>query len=113
MNNFSTNFKALRLSHGLTKESIAKYLSLSVKTIEKYESSKQDISLIHLEKLANLFGIEAYDLLEKEGVNQQISKSLDFSNFTFEDMNGVAAFHKIVNNYLKMKVLRNGNLRKL
>ncbi len=105
--------KALRLSHGLTKESIAEYLGVSVNSIEKYEVSKQDVSLIHLEKLTNLFGIEAYDLLKMESVNQQISQSLDFSNFTLEDMKGIAAFHKVVNNYLKIKVLRNGRLRKL
>ena len=105
MNNLPRNLKTLRLNYGLSKKSIANYLGVQSSMINYYETGERNISLEHLEKLANLFGINSYDLLEQNAENQQIINNFSskFAKLTSEDMNGIAAFQKVVRNYLNMK----------
>ena len=99
------NLLALRQRHGLTQESLANYLGVARPTISYYETGERNIPLEHLEKLANFFGIDTYDLLEENTENQQSMVAFAFraDELNSEDMNGIAAFRKVVRNYLKMK----------
>lgn len=107
MNNLSRNLTTLRLNYGLSKESIANYLDVPSSMINCYETGERKIPLEHLEKLANFFGINSYDLLEQNAENQQIINNFSskFAKLTSEDMNGIAAFQKVVRNYLNMKAI--------
>lgn len=99
------NLLALRQRHGLTQESLANYLGVARPTISYYETGERNVPLEHLEKLANFFGIDTYDLLEGNTENQQSMVAFAFraDELNSEDMNGIAAFRKVVRNYLKMK----------
>lgn len=99
------NLLALRQRHGLTQESLASYLGVARPTISYYETGERNVPLEHLEKLANFFGIDTYDLLEENTENQQSMVAFAFraDELNSEDMNGIAAFRKVVRNYLKMK----------
>lgn len=99
------NLLALRQRHGLTQESLANYLGVARPTISYYETGERNVPLEHLEKLANFFGIDTYDLLEENTENQQSMIAFAFraDELNSEDMNGIAAFRKVVRNYLKMK----------
>ncbi len=99
------NLLALRQRHGLTQESLANYLGVARPTISYYETGERNVPLEHLEKLANFFGIDTYDLLEENTENQQSMVAFAFraDELNSEDMNGIAAFRKVVRNYLKMK----------
>ena len=99
------NLLALRQRHGLSQESLASYLGVARPTISYYETGERNVPLEHLEKLANFFGIDTYDLLEENTENQQSMVAFAFraDELNAEDMNGIAAFRKVVRNYLKMK----------
>lgn len=99
------NLQALRQRHGLSQESLASYLGVARPTISYYETGERNVPLEHLEKLANFFGIDTYDLLEENTENQQSMVAFAFraDELNSEDMNGIAAFRKVVRNYLKMK----------
>lgn len=99
------NLLALRQRHGLSQESLASYLGVARPTISYYETGERNVPLEHLEKLANFFGIDTYDLLDENTENQQSMVAFAFraDELNSEDMNGIAAFRKVVRNYLKMK----------
>lgn len=99
------NLLALRQRHGLTQESLASYLGVARPMISYYEKGERNVPLEHLEKLANFFGIDTYDFFEEITENQQSMVAFAFraDELNREDMNGIAAFRKVVRNYLKMK----------
>jgi len=98
------NIAQIRKQQGFTQDHLAAYLNVSRVQISHYESGKRNISVTELNKLADLFGVEISDLLEDE---------LDLQNLNFafayrcdnnqQDLNQIAAFKKIVLNYIKME----------
>jgi transcriptional regulator with XRE-family HTH domain len=97
--------KALRERHELSQERLADYLGVARPMISYYETNERVIPLEHLEKLANFFGIDAYDFLEENTENQQMLVAFAFraDELQTEDMKSIAEFRKVVRNYLKMK----------
>ena len=89
---------------GYTQDQIAKYLGVDRSTISHYETGDRDASLVHLSKLADLFGIELEDLSEPDGVNKAANLAFAFrrDGFDEQDMESIASFQKIVKNYVKM-----------
>lgn len=104
------NIASYRKKMGYTQDHIANFLGTDRSTVSKYESNEREISIVNLEKLANLFGIELEDLLEENSVHQTASLAFAFrsSGMDENDMSGVAEFQKIVKNYLKIKALAHG-----
>jgi transcriptional regulator with XRE-family HTH domain len=102
------NILQYRTLTDLTQQQIADYLGVTRELISLIEKGKREISLSNLNKLANLFGTELEDLLEED--MQMANTKLAFafrSEETEEDLEQIAAFKKIVLNYLKMDSLRN------
>jgi len=99
------NLQALRQRHGLPQERLAEYLGVARPMISYYENAERPIPLEHLEKLADFYGIDTYDLLEETPENQQTMVAFAFraDELQPEDMESIAAFRKVVKNYLKMK----------
>ncbi len=109
--NVANNLLALRQRHGLSQENIANYLGVARPIISYYETGERSIALEHIEKLADFFGIDAYDLLDESPVNQQSMIAFAFraEELKQEDMIGIATFRKVVRNYLKMKEVAKRN----
>ncbi|MEA5260655.1 helix-turn-helix transcriptional regulator [Arcicella aquatica] len=101
----ANNLLALRQRHGLSQENIANYLGIARPMVSYYETGERNIPLEHLEKLADFFGIDAYDLLDENPSIQQSIVAFAFraDELNADNMNGIAAFRKVVRNYLKMK----------
>lgn len=100
-----TNIHQFRDRLGSTQSSVAEYLGISRELISYYETGARPVPTDHLQKLADLFGIDAYDLLEADSAQQQANMAFAFraDELTPEDLGSIAAFQRIVNNYLKMK----------
>lgn len=105
----SENLKNYRQNLGLTQEQVSEFLDVDRSTISHYENGEREISLVHLKKLSNLFGVEIEELLEKDS-------SLRSANFAFafrsdgivqEDLKSIASFQRVVKNYVKMVKLSN------
>lgn len=105
------NIRQFRERLGFTQASVANYLGVAREQISYYETGARSVSTDHLQKLADLFGIDAYDLLDPDSFQRQLNIALAFraDQFTAEDLTSMAAFKRIVKNYHKMKLrLANG-----
>lgn len=66
MNNFlSSNIKHLRTQAGMTQNDLAKKLNKDYSTIGKWELGERNPSTLDLFKLADIFGVQERDLIDK------------------------------------------------
>jgi transcriptional regulator with XRE-family HTH domain len=98
------NIKNYRQKFGYNQDHIANYLGVDRTTLSKYESAEREISLLHLNKLADIFGIEVEDLIEPQAANKIANLAFAFRSEGIEeqDLKSIASFQKVVKNYLKM-----------
>lgn len=99
------NIRLFRERLALSQTALADYLGVSHAMISHYETGNRPVSTDHLQKLADLFGIDAYDLFETDVVQKQANLAFAFraQELTPTDLVSIASFQRIVNNYLKMK----------
>lgn len=101
------NIKAFREKLGLNQESVANFLGVTREMISYYEQGNRNIPTVSISKLANLFGVDEYDLFEPNAEQASANVALAFriNDFNEVDLESMAKFRKIVNNYLGMKRL--------
>ena len=99
------NISSLRNKLALSQQQVADYLGIKRENISYYENGNREIPLEHLEKLADLFGVELYDLMESDLVNQKATLAFAFraDQVDVKDLQNISRFKKIVKNYIKMK----------
>ncbi|POY37700.1 XRE family transcriptional regulator [Flavobacterium alvei] len=99
--------KGLREKYGYTQDKVANYLGIKREMISFYENEGREIPLDVLEKLSDLFGVEL-DVFFVDNVDDALAEVVfafrkdDMDN---DDMDNMAAFGKIVKNYLKINNL--------
>lgn len=102
-----SNLKAYRQKLGYTQEDLAKFIGIDRTLISHYENGTREITLVHMNKFADLFGIEADDFLVNN--SSEIKANLAFAfrsdGMEKEDLSSIAEFQKIVKNYIKMTTL--------
>jgi transcriptional regulator with XRE-family HTH domain len=106
-----SNISALRSKLALTQLQLADYLGIKRENISYYETGNREIPVEHLEKLADLFGVELYDLLESDLTNQKANLAFAFraDQIDEKDLENISRFKKIVKNYIKMKEFMSSN----
>jgi transcriptional regulator with XRE-family HTH domain len=99
------NIRQFRERMQLSQNAVADYLGVARETISYYENGNRPAPTSHLQRLADLFGIDAYDFFEADAIEQDINVAFAFraDTLTTEDLDSIAAFRRIVNNYRKMK----------
>jgi transcriptional regulator with XRE-family HTH domain len=97
--------KLLREANGFTQENISDYLEIKRSTYSNYETGERETPWSILEKLANLYGCDQYDLeCEDDSILKGvIACSFRVDSLSVEDMRQVALFKQMVMNYVKMK----------
>lgn len=97
--------KLLREANHFTQENVADYLGIKRSTYSNYETGDREAPWAVLEKLANLYGCEQYDLEseDQDVLRGVIACAFRVESMSVEDMKQVAAFKQLVMNYLKMK----------
>ncbi len=105
------NLKDFRLKYDYTQDDIGKYLGLDRSAIGHFEIADRDMSMIHLSKLADLFGVEIEDFTQPELIKKQANFAFAFRRDGFDDtdLESMASFNKIVKNYIKMNEIDNIN----
>ncbi|WP_269225079.1 helix-turn-helix domain-containing protein [Flavobacterium eburneipallidum] len=99
--------KGLREKYGYTQDKVANYLGIKREMISFYENESREIPLDVLERLSDLFGVEL-DVFFVDNVDDALAEVVfafrkdDMDN---DDMDNMAAFGKIVKNYLKINNL--------
>lgn len=101
------NLKRLREANGFTQDKLADYLKIGRSAYSNYECGERETPLEILERLANLYGCELYTLYDE---NQDVIKGVlatafRVDNLSSQDMAQIAAFKRVVMNYLKMDML--------
>lgn len=92
--------RVLREKFKYTQDEVSKYLGISQPAYLKYEREETEISMEGLEKLARLYGIDEYDILE--GNMEQICFAYAFRRDGMTNLEDVAHFQQIVKNYIMM-----------
>lgn len=103
--NVGENLKILRNAQNFNQSTVAEYLGLKNHTIiSYYESGERSISLEHLNKLADLFGVDLDDILNKKPNEQKLDKMLAYRKEELmpEDLEKIASFHQIIKGYIKL-----------
>lgn len=79
MKQLSSKIKDLREARGLSPEELAERLGFAKSTVWAYESGKKQVSVVHLERLADFFEISVDSLLSR---NERII-NVDLQNTNF------------------------------
>lgn len=97
------NITSLREKRGYTSQQVANYLGISKSEFISIESGKNKINISELEKLSELFGIDAYDFYEKNINADHLIFAFKAKQISSDDLKSIACFMKIVRNYQRMK----------
>lgn len=101
------NIKLMRQANSLTQESVADFLGIGRSAYSNYESGTRELPLAAMEKLADLYGCDIYTLYEENSdvVENMLATAFRVDNLSPEDMAQIAAFKRVVKNYLKLDML--------
>jgi transcriptional regulator with XRE-family HTH domain len=99
--------KSLREKFGYVQESVAEYLGISRELVSMYETGDREIPIEVLEKVSNLFCVEpdAFFAETPDEALAQVAFAFRKDEMDASDLEQIAAFGKIVKNYLKIKKL--------
>ena len=99
--------KSLREKFDYVQENVAEYLGISRELVSMYETGEREMPIEVLEKLSNLFCIEpeAFFAETPQEAMAQVAFAFRKDEMDAGDLQEIAAFGKIVKNYLKIKKL--------
>lgn len=92
--------RILREKFKYTQGEVSLYLGISQPAYLKYENGSTEVSMEGLEKLARLYGIDEYDILE--GNIERAELAFAFRRDGEANLEEVAHFQQIVTNYIMM-----------
>ena len=95
------NLQFLRVKFGYSQEAISNMLEISQPAYHKYETGETTVSQDALEKLATLYYVEEYDLMQENQDN--LIPALAFAFRGDADLAAISDFHRIIKNYILMK----------
>lgn len=101
------NLKALRDANRYTQEQVASFLGIQRSAYANYESGEREAPIELLEKAGELMGCELSVLFDEDekAVRDMLVCAFRADNLGERDLEEVAAFKRIVLNYMKMKRL--------
>lgn len=83
---------------------MAKFLGIKRSTYSNYETGDREIPLLLMERLADLYGCDLYELYSEDDhvKDAMLVTAFRMDELSPNDMEQVAAFKRVVKNYLKM-----------
>lgn len=105
--NLGNALKIYRERNNFSQEVVASFLGVKRELLSYFENNSREPSLVILEKLANLYGVELVDFFEE---NENVFKA----NFAFafraenieeKDLHVLSKFRKVVKNYIRISEL--------
>lgn len=92
--------RQLREKFGYTQGEVSQFLGITQPAYQKYETGETEVSMEGLGKLARLYGIDEYDILE--GNVERADLAFAFRREGGVNLEEVAHFQQIVSNYIMM-----------
>lgn len=101
------NIKLMREASNYTQEDVASFLGIGRSAYSNYETGDRELPLSCMEKLADLYGCDAYSLYEENTnvVESMLATAFRIDNLSSEDMEQIAAFKRVVKNSLMMDTM--------
>ena len=101
------NIKLLRQASNYTQENVASFLGIGRSAYSNYESGDRELPLSCMEKLADLYGCDAYMLYEENEsvIEDMLATGFRVDNLSPADMEQIAAFKRVVKNSLMMDTM--------
>lgn len=101
------NIKLMREASNYTQENIASFLGIRRSAYSNYESGERELPLAYMEKLADLYGCDAYLLYEDNAdvVESMLTTAFRVDNLSAGDMEQIAAFKRVVKSSLMMDTM--------
>ena len=101
------NIKLLRQASNYTQENVASFLGIGRSAYSNYESGDRELPLSCMEKLADLYGCDAYMLYEESEsvIEDMLATAFRVDNLSPADMAQIAAFKRVVKNSLMMDTM--------
>ncbi|MBQ8608199.1 MAG: helix-turn-helix transcriptional regulator [Bacteroidaceae bacterium] len=101
------NLCKLRKANSFTQEQVAEYLGINRSTYSNYELGEREMPFDLLERIADLLGCDLTVLMEEDEavVNEMMVCSFRVDDLSADDLEQIAAFKRIVKNYVKMNEL--------
>ena len=101
------NIKLLRQASNYTQENVASFLGIGRSAYSNYESGDRELPLSCMEKLADLYGCDAYMLYEENEsvIEDMLATAFRVDNLSPADMEQIAAFKRVVKNPLMMDTM--------
>lgn len=83
MDNLSKKIKQLREEKGISTEKLAEEIGFAKSTVWAYESGKKQVSVSHLARLADYFGVTVDSMLNREDrtIDLDLQNSKDVSEY--------------------------------
>lgn len=94
------NLRFLREEFGYSQAHVSELLNITQPAYQKYESGKTTVCQAALEKLAELYCVEEYDLMQDDQEN--LKPAIAFAFRGDADLEAISCFHRIVKNYVQM-----------
>ena len=101
------NIKLLRQASNYTQENVASFLGIGRSAYSNYETGDRELPLSCMEKLADLYGCDAYMLYEENEsvIEDMLATAFRVDNLSPADMEQIAAFKRVVKNSLMMDTM--------
>ena len=101
------NIKLMRQASNYTQENVASFLGIGRSAYSNYESGDRELPLSCMEKLADLYGCDAYMLYEENEsvIEDMLATAFRVDNLSPADMEQIAAFKSVVKNSLMMDTM--------
>ena len=97
------DIKAFREHLNYTQQEISDYLGISQPAYVKYEKGETVVPLEAMEKLATLYNVDEYDLMEENEQLFQTSVACAYRKTgNIGNLGQISQFQKIVRNYIQM-----------
>jgi len=104
-NTIGNNIREFRTKLGLTQDELASFCGIQRTMISYYETGEREVSLLHLDKIAEFMNIDMDVFLEENPheVKPDLALAFRANELSAPDRDSIASFKSIVKNYLKMK----------
>ncbi len=101
------NIKLMREASNYTQENVASFLGIKRSTYSNYETGERELPLSCMEKLADLYGCDAYLMYEENPnvIESMLATAFRVDNLSSSDMEQIAAFKRVVKNSLMMDTM--------
>lgn len=99
------NIKLFRKKSGISQADIAAFCGINREVLSYYENDNREVSLLHLEKIAEFLNIEVDVFLEEnpKEIKPELELTFRANELSATDFESIVYFKRIVKNYLKMK----------